>query len=1280
MSAFPGAGVGFFPRKFLSPSHTPGFPGCVSRECRRFPGVGGIFPMEVSLPVPPPGVSRMRFPGMSAFPRGGLDFSHGSFYPCPTPQGCVSCEYRRFPGGVGFFPWKFLSPSTPRIFLGAFPGNVGVSRGGCVDFSHGSFYPGPTPRGFPGAFPGNIGVSWGGGVWDFSHGSFYPGPTPQGCISRECRCFLGRELNFSHGSFYPRPTPRGFPGAFPGNISVSWEWGLDFSHGSFYPSPTPRGCIQRECWRFPGGVGFFPWMFLSPSHTSGVRFPGMSAFPRGGLDFSHGSFYPGPTPWGCVSRECRRFPGWVCGFFPRKFLSRSHTPGVRFLGIPAFPGWGWIFPTEVSLPVPHPGAVFPGNVGVSQGWVGFFPRKFLSPSHTPGFRFPGMSAFPGVGVWIFPMEVSISIPHPGGAFPGNIGVFRGGGGIFLMEVSILVPHPGVSRVRFPGMSAFPGGGCVDFSHGSFYPRPTPRGCVSREYRRFPEVCVWDFSHGSSYLHPTPRGCVSREYRCFLGWWWDFSHGSFYPGLTPRGCVSCEYRRFPEVCVWIFPMEVSISIPHPGGAFPGNVGVSRRCVWIFPMEVSIPVPHPGGAFPGNIGVFRGGGWDFSHGSFHPGPTPRGCVSREYRCFPGTSRSAALSAVRGRCSSAPRGSACFQAQGSPGLRLRVLQQARSVKLPSSVARWPLRPAPELLLAMDAPSKEPGDEKVRISYFREAGGVPVGRAVLYLTCVEVSLDADVSRSGAVSRTLLDKASWTWGPDGHGAVLLVNCDRDDPGTQGLDSEDSAVRSYNDLKDMSQLVLRTRGPRAIFAAHRLLLHVDFGHADKIRVFYGGSGAELEQFRAVLGGSRLSYSVRLGRHCHESVFYVEGLAFPDVSFSGLVSLHVTLLESHQQGLLESPIFTDSVVFRVAPWIMTPNTAAPLEVFVCSVDDNEGFVAAVGALAERARCPLTVCPAPQNRQDRWIQDEMEFGYVQAPHKTFPVVFDSPRDRGLKDFPVRSILGPDFGYVARHAPEGASSLDSFGNLEVSPPVTVQGKEYPLGRILVGSSFPRLGGRRMAKAVRQFLEAQEVQAPVELFSDWLHVGHVDEFLSFVPAPDRKGFRLLLASPSACYQLLREKQEEGFGEAAMFQELDRDGVPKPTINEILANEELRKFNDYAQSCISWNRDILKRSLGLAEPDILDIPQLFRGDAASGAEAFFPDMVNMLVLGRHLGIPKPFGPVVGGRCCLEQRVRELLEPLGLSCTFIDDFFSYHVLSGDVHCGTNVRRKPFAFKWWHVVP
>ena len=80
-----------------------------------------------------------------------------------------------------------------------------------------------------------------------------------------------------------------------------------------------------------------------------------------------------------------------------------------------------------------------------------------------------------------------------------------------------------------------------------------------------------------------------------------------------------------------------------------------------------------------------------------------------------------------------------------------------------------------------------------------------------------------------------------------------------------------------------------------------------------------------------------------------------------------------------------------------------------------------------------------------------------------------------------------------------------------------------------------------------------------DWLAVGHVDEFLSFVPAADGKvrtrgaalgpglsraeagasaesllctqGFRMLLASPSACFKLFQEKQKWGHGGALLFQ-----------------------------------------------------------------------------------------------------------------------------------------------------
>ena len=38
----------------------------------------------------------------------------------------------------------------------------------------------------------------------------------------------------------------------------------------------------------------------------------------------------------------------------------------------------------------------------------------------------------------------------------------------------------------------------------------------------------------------------------------------------------------------------------------------------------------------------------------------------------------------------------------------------------------------------------------------------------------------------------------------------------------------------------------------------------------------------------------------------------------------------------------------------------------------------------------------------LQDEMELGYIQAPHKTFPVVFDSPRNGELQNFPYKRIL--------------------------------------------------------------------------------------------------------------------------------------------------------------------------------------------------------------------------------------------------------------------------------------
>ncbi|KAM8792219.1 protein-arginine deiminase type-1 [Rhynchonycteris naso] len=633
-----------------------------------------------------------------------------------------------------------------------------------------------------------------------------------------------------------------------------------------------------------------------------------------------------------------------------------------------------------------------------------------------------------------------------------------------------------------------------------------------------------------------------------------------------------------------------------------------------------------------------------------------------------------------SDVPKGAKTFRVSVSSGVALFMVYDPARVTEPPDKAHWPLDANVDVTVSVDTASKDLNDLKVKVSYFGQREDSALGRSVLYLTGIDISLDVDTERKGKAKRSKGSKKTWRWGPEGYGAVLLVNCDRDSLRSRGRDLANHQLVSLDDLKDMSPMVLTCDGPDKVFDNHKLVLNVPFSDAQRVGVFCARGGNSLSNYKQVLGPLHLSYNVERQPGERKIRFYVEGLTFPDADFLGLVSLSVSLVDT--ATLLEVPVFTDTVAFRMAPWIMTPNTQPPLDLYVCSVIDsygsNEKFLEDMSDLALKANCKLIICPWIENRNDRWIQDEMEFGYVEAPHKAFPVVFDSPRDRGLKDFAYKRILGPDFGYVTRDIPwAGASGLDSFGNLDVSPPVTVGGKEYPLGRILIGSSFPKSGGRRMTKVVRDFLKAQQVQAPVELYSDWLSVGHVDEFLSFVPTSDQKGFRLLLASPSACLKLFQEKKEEGHGEAAQFDGLEHQ--VNRSINELLADRNLQSDSLYVQKCIDWNREVLKRELGLTERDIVDIPQLFhlRGQHA---EAFFPDMVNMVVLGKYLGIPKPFGPIIHGRCCLEEKVRSLLEPLGLHCVFINDYLSYHKLLGEIHCGTNVRRQPFSFKWWHMVP
>uniref|UniRef100_A0A674GAR9 Protein-arginine deiminase n=1 Tax=Taeniopygia guttata TaxID=59729 RepID=A0A674GAR9_TAEGU len=657
--------------------------------------------------------------------------------------------------------------------------------------------------------------------------------------------------------------------------------------------------------------------------------------------------------------------------------------------------------------------------------------------------------------------------------------------------------------------------------------------------------------------------------------------------------------------------------------------------------------------------------------------------------------AIPGVSGRA--APAGAVAFGVKHTEGVSVDVLFRGRAEPEPVSGAgaRWPLDEGTVLRFSMSRASSEVNDNKVTVSFYAE-GGKPINQAGVFLTGVGISLDVDADRDGVVEKNSPNKASWAWGPEGHGAILLVSCDKEFPFIPPSDCDSEPVFSREDLLDMAQMVLRTEGPQRLPRGYEIILSVSVSDADKVGVFHVQNPFFGQRYVQVLGRRKLFHAVPYPGGAAELHFFVEGLRFPDETFSGLVSIHVSLLENSRgwgdgrlhpadrdgaRGIPHSPIFTDTVVFRVAPWIMTPNTLAPVNLLVCSMKDNYLFTKEIQSLVAKAGCKLKVCFGYINRGDRWMQDEIELGYTQAPHKSFPVVLDSPRERGMEQLPVKELLGPDFGYVHKEPLfEATASLDSFGNVEVSPPVSVAGKEYPLGRILIGSSFPASAGRRMTRLVRDFLYAQRVQAPVELYSDWLAMGNVNEFVTFVPSSDKKRFRMLLASPAACYRLFREKQKEGQGEATMFKGYSGTDTKRVTINKVLSNDVLAQQNQYVQRCIDWNRDILKKELGLLEEDIIDLPALFKLDKQGKAVPYFPNTVTMMVLAKDLGIPKPFGPVAGGECCLERRIRALLEPLGLRCLFLEDVASYHGSLGEVRCGTCVQRRPFAFQWWHFAP
>jgi outer membrane protein OmpA-like peptidoglycan-associated protein len=548
-----------------------------------------------------------------------------------------------------------------------------------------------------------------------------------------------------------------------------------------------------------------------------------------------------------------------------------------------------------------------------------------------------------------------------------------------------------------------------------------------------------------------------------------------------------------------------------------------------------------------------------------------------------------------------------------------------------------------------------------------------------VRLTLDLDADRDGTVEDGATGKNVWEYGTGHKGAVILVNCDNDDrpAGNSEIDHDNQVVDSASDVSDLGTLIVRQSG--ALPAGVTLVLVTP--QRDRVRIF----DARAATGTAILGPAPLSgEAVISGSAAADVTAGIEALRYPDNSFNGEVTLRLIL----RDGTTE--LARDEALLRVAPWVMPSHMQRTEELYIVETSDNSAFVSAASTIATNRGIPLR----RTSNSDRWMQDTMEVGYARMPGHSFHVVLKAVRRRGLRHYARNDLLGADYGYVEVNTPTSANTFDSHGNLEVSPPVQVSGSNYRLGRIYYGSGR---GSTLFNAEFRQFLEAQRVQKPFPIDTAWLAVGHVDEVVSFVPSSASKGFSMLLSDTGEATTLLNNLRSAGHGSRTLFTGKSEEISVDDLLTELgrTATGELGWANNYCQGRIDGIRTTMQTELGVVASDIVRIPALFIENSRSPRrvnpardpifDAHIPGMVNLLVITgatvaeTHLVIARPFGPEVSGTDQIEQDFRTRLAPLGYGAGqihFVDDYDTYHVKLGEVHCGTNSKRTPHTTPWW----
>ena len=340
---------------------------------------------------------------------------------------------------------------------------------------------------------------------------------------------------------------------------------------------------------------------------------------------------------------------------------------------------------------------------------------------------------------------------------------------------------------------------------------------------------------------------------------------------------------------------------------------------------------------------------------------------------------------------------------------------------------------------------------------------------------------------------------------------------------------------------------------------------------------------------------------------------------------------------------DRLPLQVAPFLLLPHTRSPVRNMVVHVEgwgDSDAYEQAFRERCDEAKklfptalkdLEAQIVTIPSKLGDVWIEDELQWGYTETPRCRMPVALHMNRMRQLKEV-VPGLVGPGIGYFQAFDYKPASSLDYGGDLEVTPPTAkwpfgrvyygglhVRDQDHPRGHATPDNDLHPCEGRAISDGYRRFFRRQKrapedptaLQEPIELFTEWLDVGHVDEIVSFVPvkkdADHPNGFVLLWASPAKALELLRQpgaerkldpRYEAAFGSLAQhFRTMD-DFLNAKTLNPQVGSflgTDLQSYNQRVDAAVRDAVATFKTELDLKDSEIMPVPVLFMNAVGGG-------------------------------------------------------------------------------------